>query len=132
MQNETINGFTVEQVGAKMYGTSPTLEDFRPAGFLKATATGYSSCKSADFARAVLQIHREFEQEESDGERIYGIIATYAALRLCANENHEVETAEGDLDEFLNLNGQLVARLCAPAFVINFPGAAKEIMEHSR
>ena len=127
-----ISGDTLARVASKLGWPLPTLDDFRPAGTLSATATGLASCKTLEFSRALLRMHKDFflsEPEHERPERIKEAMFLYIGIRLCMNDAERVVTDDDGIMAFVNLNETFIARLCKVAFAVNYPGAVPELVQ---
>jgi hypothetical protein len=127
-----ISAGTLARVAAKLGWSLPTLDDFRPVGTLSATATGLASCRTIEFSRALLRMHKDFflsEPEHERTERIREAMFLYVGIRLCMNDAERVVTDDDGIIAFVDLNEMFIARLCKVAFAANRPGAVTEIVQ---
>jgi hypothetical protein len=92
-------------------------------------ATGLASCKTVEFSRALLRMHKDFflsEPEHERPERIREAMFLYMGIRVCMNDAKRVVMDDDGIIAFVNLNEMFIARLCKVAFAVNFPSAANE------
>ncbi len=63
------------------------IDDFKPAGMLRARAAGLANCQTPEFNRRLFQFHAELRQTQRkpSGQILYSMV-TFTALRLCSDD----------------------------------------------
>ena len=100
------------------------IDDFKPAGMLRARAAGLANCQTPEFNRRLFQFHAELRANPTANppDKILYSMVTFTALRLCSDDEPDEQGRvffDGDaagLTEFVKLNRERLTDLFLLAF----------------
>ena len=105
-----ITAETMALLASRMDFPTPTLDHFKPAGIVRATAAGIAYCQTPEFAKELFQMRESAEAKGDGPEKIQEMVLVYAGLRVCTNDTGTVTVNDDDFVQFLRLNDKYIAR----------------------